>query len=75
VTGSRRSPKKALDAAQWERVFFLRCKSKRGESVTDEDQRLLVAAYRSDPGRYGDLNADVFNATVPIGSSVRYRKP
>lgn len=57
-----------LTDRDWERVFALRCRSKRGEYVSDEDRALLVAAHAADPDRYAGLNDDIFRATAPFGA-------
>jgi hypothetical protein len=52
----------------WDRVFDLRCRSKRGERLSDEDLEYLEYAHEVDRDRYASLNARVFNETAPIGS-------
>ena len=66
--------KRALTEAQWAMVFRARCKSKQGQALTDEERVLVDAAYEVDKARYGDMEPDVFNATVPFGSSARRGK-
>lgn len=67
--------RKALTEAEWRRVFDLRCLSKRGTPATDEESRDLInRAYREDPDRYSAMNGDVFDATVPVGSNVRWKR-
>ena len=63
-----------LTEAEWRRVFDLRCKSKRGEYLSPEDRALTTRAWNEDEKRYGDMEADVFNATVPFGSTVRVER-
>jgi hypothetical protein len=61
----RASPKKTkrvLTEAEWSKVFDARCRSKRGEALTDEQRALVDAAYDSDPKRYVSLEPRVFNA-------------
>lgn len=60
--------KKKLDEAQWREVFRIRCRSKRGERLELVEQKLVEAAYRSDPKRYDAMTLDVFNATLPAGA-------
>lgn len=60
--------KKKLTEREWERVFDIRCKSKRGERVSEEDMKFVERAWLEDPDRYGALNAKVFEATKPLGS-------
>jgi hypothetical protein len=52
----------------WEKVFDLRCRSKRGEHLSENDRALLSVAYVADPARYASLNNDIFTATAPFGS-------
>jgi hypothetical protein len=66
--------RKKLTEAEWAKVFAARCKSKQGQAVTPEERKLLDAAYETDPKRYGALDADVFDATVPFGSHARYKR-
>lgn len=65
---------KRLTEEQWLEVFRQRCRSKRGEQLAPAERTLIDAAYRQDPDRYSEMEADVFNATVPFGSTTR-RKP
>lgn len=66
--------KKKLTEERWEKVFYARCKSKQGQPVTEEESVLLDTAYASDLKRYTSLDEEVFNATVPFGSSARWGK-
>ena len=66
--------RRKLTGSEWREVFQLRCKSKRGEELSREERALVDAAYREDEKRYGAMEDDVFNATVPFGSSVRRKK-
>jgi hypothetical protein len=38
------------------------------------ESRLVERAYREDRDRYGKMEADVFDASVPLGSSARWRR-
>ena len=66
--------RKKLTEAQWRLVFQLRCRSKQGQHLAQEDLALLDAAFNEDSKRYGAMEPDVFNTTVPLGSNVRWRK-
>jgi len=66
--------RKKLSGAEWSHVFQLRCKSKSGGTLSASERALVEAAYQEDETRYGDMEIDVFNATVPFGSSVRRRR-
>jgi len=65
---------KKLTEEEWRRVFQLRCRSKQGQDIAKEDLALVDAAFRDDLERYSAMEVDVFNATVPFGSSVRRTK-
>jgi len=65
---------KVLTEAEWEKVFRIRCKSKRGQALSDEERDLVDRAFRQDRDRYADEEVDVFNETVPFGSSARREK-
>jgi len=67
-----RSKKPKLTDREWETVFSLRCRSKRGERLAPEEQSLVDRAFKEDPSRYADLEPRVFNETVPFGSTVRW---
>lgn len=66
--------KKAAPVLDWDEIFRLRCRSKRGESLTDEERALTQAAYDADPERYAGLEPDVFDATVPFGSTRKWKR-
>ena len=58
--------------SDWAAVFEARCLSKRGLPLSPEQRKLVEAAYKADPERYGSMEGDVFDATVPFGSNVRW---
>jgi hypothetical protein len=60
-----------LTEIEWQKVFSVRCKSKQGQLLSDDEHRLIDQAYKEDRARYAAMNRDVFNATVPFGSTVR----
>jgi len=66
--------KRVLTEWEWTKVFNLRCRTKRGESITDEERALVEAAFASDRKRYAAMGPDVFDATVPAGSTARARR-
>lgn len=65
--------KKVLTEAEWVEVFKARCRSKRGERLTNKERDLVEAAFRSDE-KNGEMELDVFDTTVPFGSSARARR-
>jgi len=71
---ARRKSKRKLDAAEWSAVFRLRCRSKSGSQLSPEELDLCKAAMEEDPKRYSGMNSDVFDATVPFGSSAKARR-
>lgn len=60
-----------LTEKDWQLVFKARCESKQGRALTPEARALVEAAWREDKERYAAMERDVFNATVPFGSTVR----
>lgn len=66
--------RKKLTEEEWRRVFQLRCRAKQGQAIAKEDLALIAAAFRDDLERYSAMEVDVFNATVPFGSTVRRTK-
>jgi hypothetical protein len=66
--------KRKLTEAEWADVFKARCRSKRGERLSDEERALVDAAFESDEERYAAMEPDVFDATVPFGSMARARR-
>jgi hypothetical protein len=60
-----------LTEAEWQVVFKGRCDSKRGIQSSPEVQTLIERAFRENRERYGKMDVDVFNETVPFGSTVR----
>lgn len=67
---TRRADK--LTEAQWSEVFHLRCRSKRGETLTADELALAERAWKEDRKRYAVMDGDVFEATVPFGSAARW---
>ena len=66
--------KRRLTEVEWSQVFDVRCRSKRGESTTAREQRLVNKAFEEDRARYAAMEADVFDATVPFGSNVKWKR-
>jgi hypothetical protein len=58
---------------EWRQLFRVRCASKQGQRLSDEDRELIERAHRADPKRYAAMDDDVFDATVPFGSSAKAR--
>ena len=65
--------KRQLTEAEWSAVFAARCQSKQGRPISPTERTLCDAAFKSDKERYIAMAADVFDATVPFGSTARYR--
>lgn len=63
--------RRQLSEADWAKVFEARCLSKRGLPLSEDQQTRIDAAYKSDPKRYAAMERDVFNATVPFGSTAK----
>ena len=69
-----KKPKVPLTEAEWSRVFRIRCASKQGQRVTEEEHALINRAYAENSKRYGGMDADVFDATVPAGSAAKAKR-
>lgn len=61
------------DDREWSELFELRCRAKRGERLSPEEQARCAAAYAADPARYKTMGDEVFVVTAPFGSNVRAR--
>lgn len=59
---------RTLTEDDWKRVFDLRCRSKKGETLNRKDHAFCLRAMKSDPGRYSALDVVVFEATKPFGA-------
>jgi len=62
--------KRKLTETEWASVFDLRCKSKRGVTLSREEHALCVAAFKEDRARYASMTQGVFVVTAPFGSDV-----
>jgi hypothetical protein len=51
----------------WERVFEIRCRSKRGIPVSSDEERLVREAHASNPYKYRALESRIFDETHPAG--------
>lgn len=56
-----------ITEAEWSKVFHLRCRSKRGEDLSDDHRDLLERAFASDETRYAKMSERVLVATKPFG--------
>lgn len=59
---------RAMTCAEKERLFDLRCRSKRGEYISPEDFKFLEHCWKTWPIEYSLLQGKVFEATKPFGS-------
>ena len=75
ITTAGRNVLDTVDAeVDWNEVFNLRCRAKRGEHLSPEEHASCTAAWKADPGRYSATEANVFNATLPFGSTRRMKE-
>lgn len=51
------------------RLFDIRCRSKEGRAVSDEERRFYSMCFDKWPEEYKAMEKDVFDATKPFGSS------
>lgn len=63
-----------LTDESWRKVFAIRCRSKQGQPVTSAELGMCGRAMREDPARYKTMEADVFDATVPFGSTAKVKR-
>jgi len=70
----KKAKHRPLTDSEWRKVFELRCRSKQGQSISDDDRALVEAAFDEDLERYTAMEPDVFDATVPFGSTARARR-
>lgn len=54
------------------RCFRIRCRSKRGETMSREDSKFCTQMYKKFTEWYGAIEANIFNATVPFGSQAKH---
>lgn len=64
---SRKKTKRELTESEWEKVFQLRVRSKRGETLAPAETALLHAAYAADPTRYSAREREIFLQSAPLG--------
>jgi len=67
-------PMSKLTELEWLAVFRVRCKSKQGQTLSIADHALIDRAFVEDRKRYAAMDADVFDATVPVGSTAKARR-
>ena len=67
MTGSLTSEKEAFEAVR-DRLFQLRCRSKKGEHLSPEDIDFLESCWKRWPKEYEAMGRAVFDATAPFGS-------
>ena len=64
-------PRTKLTESQWRDVFHIRCLSKRGQHVTQDQHDLCTVALAENRKRYAGMDRDVFNETAPFGARRR----
>ena len=60
--------KKKLSEDDWNKVFKLRCQSKSGHELSQEQSELCRKARKEDPERYKGMDNEVFERTKPFGA-------
>ncbi len=60
--------RQTLTESEWSKVFDLRCRSKRGERISEDEQALCSRAFNEDGKRYAAMNDRIFQATKPVGA-------
>lgn len=51
------------------RCFEIRCRSKEGKHVSEDEHRFCEKMWKEFPEWYSKQEREVFNATVPVGSN------
>jgi hypothetical protein len=62
---------RSISEAEWQHVFSIRCRAKRGSAISSRELAFCEKARDQDPDRYRAMEAAVFNATVPAGSTAK----
>ena len=55
-----------MTTADYQKLFELRCKSKSGCRLTDEEQRFCKQMFAEYPTTYANMSNAVFNETQPF---------
>ena len=63
-----------LTEGSWRKVFLIRCRSKQGQLISPSELGLCVRAMHEDSQRYKTMNSDVFDATIPFGSTAKAKR-
>jgi len=50
------------------RLFQIRCRAKKGEHLSKEEQKYCEAMYKKYPRIYASMSKDVFEETKPFGT-------
>ena len=64
----RKRERKKMSPEEKEKLFAIKCRSKRGEYISPEEHEFCTEMYRKYPDEYGEDDERVFNATRPFGS-------
>jgi len=56
-----------LDEAEWAEVFKIRCRTRRGQPISEDGHRLVLAAFNDNRKRYAAMDRAVFEETRPFG--------
>lgn len=51
-----------------DKLFKIRCATKQGHSVSDEDMRFVEKMFDKNPREYKAMSGEVFAATKPVGA-------
>ncbi len=57
-----------MPPGDYERLFQLRCRSKRGEYISPDDFAFLEMCWKKWPAQYSEMRDRVFEETKPFGS-------
>jgi len=54
----------------WQKLFDIRCKSKRGEKISDVEAAYVMRCHTKFPDAYKAMESEIFKATKPFGSRI-----
>jgi len=54
-----------MEYLEKDKLFILRCKTKSGERLSEEDQKFCELMFKKFPEEYRAMNKEIFEATKP----------
>jgi len=63
-----------MTTEQRNKLFEIRCKSKRGTVLTKKETKFIQLMFEKYRDEYIDMDEEIFEETKPFGSTTKYRK-